>query len=337
MFEQIPTILTPAELLDKALGRASKIEKVDKVALYRARKTTIARAESAQQAVVDTLQGYVRKFPSLDKVNTYERELIDVVVGVDALRKALARVEGAAAVVEALGGEARTQMKRAGSAGDAAAAHRRLAGRLASVVNQLEKPLAFLAHARAVFREIPEVTPGDATIVIAGYPNVGKSSLLARLSHARPEIAPYAFTTKRANVGHFSWPEGPAHRSRRYQLVDTPGLLDQPPAKRNQIERQAALALSYLSDVIVFMLDPSEACGYPLVAQERLLASVRSEFPQVPLVLVENKADLLRGEGRGLAVSCTTGAGLAELKRAIVEAVPADKYAQAFPDEGLPT
>jgi len=149
-------------------------------------------------------------------------------------------------------------------------------------------------------------TPGDPTIVIAGYPNVGKSSLLARLSKARPEIAPYPFTTKSANIGHFQWPEaGPAHRQKRYQAVDTPGLLEKPAAKRNYIEQQAVLALKYLADAVVFVLDPSEACGYDLPTQEKLLAHVRQEFPTAPLMVVENKADLVaRPDSPNLRISC---------------------------------
>lgn len=327
MYPLIPTILRSDELLDKALGRSSKIVKEDRVAFYRARKTTLAQLESVRDILLETLEKYVKRFPNLDKVDSYERELIDVVVGADRLKNALARIDGSAAILKRVSDEYLRRVARARESPTVMQSKRSAIGRLSSMIDDLSEPLLFLGHAREVLRAIPEVTPGDPTIVLAGYPNVGKSSLLARLSRARPEIAPYAFTTKSANIGHFHWPEtGPEHRRKRHQLVDTPGLLEQPPEKRNAIEQQAALALRFLADVIVFILDPSEACGYTLGQQEGLLEQVRREFPGAPMLVVENKSDLKARASGNLPISCETGDGIAELRRRIVDAVPIDKY-----------
>lgn len=326
MYDRVPTIRTPAELLDRALGRAARIVKADRDSFYRVRKTTLARIESATDRLVTTLQGYVRAFPNLDRVSTYERELIDLVLGVRALQRALSRLEGASETVRELGRRGAADAKRSSKREALVENHRRVVGRVSSVVRDLREPLEFLAHARAVLQKVPDVTPDDPTLVLAGYPNVGKSSLLARLSRARPEIAPYPFTTKQIEIGHFWWPEGPRHRARRYQLIDTPGLLEKPPAQRTKIERQAALALAYLADVILFVLDPSEACGYPLPDQRRLLEALREEFRGLPFVVVDTKSDLRRRPDAELFVSAETGEGLPELKRRIVDAVPADRF-----------
>ena len=103
---------------------------------------------------------------------------------------------------------------------------------------------------------------------IVGLPNVGKSNLVTVLSTAEPEIAPYPFTTKGVIVGHIEddW--------RKYQIVDTPGLLDRTFDERNAIEKQAVLALRYLTDVILFVIDPSESCGFSLEVQEKLLSNI---------------------------------------------------------------
>jgi nucleolar GTP-binding protein len=332
VYEQIPTILNPEELLNKALGRASKIQKEDKVSFYRVRKTIDARAETTRELLVDTLTRYVKSFPSLDRIDTYERELIDILVGVDALRKALGRISGATSVLEGWGVAAVREIRRADSEEDILAIHRRFVGKLSSLVDELAEPLAFLAKAREAFHQVPQVTPGDATIVIAGYPNVGKSSLIGRLSNARPEIAPYPYTTKQANVGHFLEPGMPEWKARRFQLIDTPGLLEKTPERRNAIEQQAVLALTYLADVILFVIDPTESCGYTLADQEHLLEIIRKEFRDVPILVVENKVDL--GPGSGLKdrlhVSCTTGQGIEPLRTRILEAVPHDPFAAEF-------
>lgn len=327
MYPKIPTILRSDELLDKVLSRASKIEKSDQEALWRIKKTISAQLESMRDTLVDTLAKYVTAFPNLDKVSTYERDLIDVVIGVHPLKKAIGRVSGATETLKAvLEGQLRIA-NRSMNVQDMKQAKRAAVGRASSIVDELDAPLRFLGRSRDVLRALPEVTPGDPTIVLAGYPNVGKSSLLARLSRARPEIAPYPFTTKSANIGHFTWPpDVPEHRRLRYQLVDTPGLLEKLPEKRNAIEKQAALALRYLADAVVFILDPSEACGYDLPTQEKLLERVNVEFPGAPVIVVENKVDLRRRASPHLKISCETGEGIQRLFDAVVKAVPADKY-----------
>ena len=90
---------------------------------------------------------------------------------------------------------------------------------------------------------------------MAGSPNVGKSALITSLSSGEPEIAAYPFTTKQLHLGHFM------NRRRKYQMVDTPGLLDRPMHKRNDIEMQAISALENLGSLVLFLIDESENCG----------------------------------------------------------------------------
>ena len=80
------------------------------------------------------------------------------------------------------------------------------------------------------------------------------------------------------------------------QIVDTPGILDRPMAERNEIEREAIAALKYLAHVIIFMIDPSEACGWNLEQQLNLLKEVQKMFPMNPLLIVLNKVDITQPE-----------------------------------------
>jgi len=73
--------------------------------------------------------------------------------------------------------------------------------------------------------------------------------------------------------------------------------------------------------VVLFVIDPSEKCGYPVDDQERLLARWREEFPRLPIVAVETKCDLLRRTTDRLQVSATTGEGIDELESRIRELV----------------
>ena len=95
------------------------------------------------------------------------------------------------------------------------------------------------------------------------------------------------------------------------QLVDTPGILDRPREMRNAIEQQALSAVTHIADVILFLLDASEQCGYPLDAQVRLLEEVQSTA-RVPVEVVVNKADIRALSGYP-NISTETGEGVAEL------------------------
>lgn len=329
-FTGIPTILRPQELLDKAFSRASRIEKPDRDRRYRQRKTTQARLEAVRNIINDALERYVRRFPSLDQVEPYHKELIDLLIGEDRYRLALGRVEqGRKNLVQFMNRE----MNEASTELDVPVllqTQRRAYGRVSSQLKSLEEPLEELARFREIMRRLPTVTPGLFTVVIAGYPNVGKSSLIRALTDAEPEIASYPFTTKAAHVGHMGLrPEeekGRRWRDRRLkmQVIDTPGLLDRPAAERNPIEQQAALALRHLADLVLYLRDPTGHCGYPVEDQERLLEEVRRVVPDAPLVLVETKSDLTQGTPAShdddlLRISTVTGDGVERLRTLILE------------------
>ena len=148
------------------------------------------------------------------------------------------------------------------------------------------------------------------SVVVAGFPNVGKSSLVARLSSAKPEVAPYAFTTRAIVVGHTDLGFD------RLQVVDTPGVLGRP-TRSNEAEQEALAVVGTQPTIILFVLDPSGSCGYPLADQEALLARWKSEFPTTPIVAVETKSDLIRSVSGRLAVSSVSGEGIDELRREI--------------------
>ena len=64
------------------------------------------------------------------------------------------------------------------------------------------------------------------------FPNVGKSSFMNKVTRADVEVQPYAFTTKSLYVGHMDY------KYLRWQVIDTPGILDHSLEERNTIEMQ---------------------------------------------------------------------------------------------------
>lgn len=135
-------------------------------------------------------------------------------------------------------------------------------------------------------KRIPDINPELQTIVVAGPPNVGKSSFVKRVSTAKPEVREYPFTTKSLILGHIIFED------LYIQVLDTPGLLDKPLSKRNKVELQAILALKHLASVVIFMIDPSERCGYELEYQVNVYREVSEYFKEIPIIVCLNKIDV---------------------------------------------
>ena len=90
-------------------------------------------------------------------------------------------------------------------------------------------------------------------------------------------------------------------------MIDTPGLLDRPLEDRNDIELQAISALRYVGDVLLFILDPSEECGFTMAEQEKLLDEVRHTV-KIPVLVVANKIDMPHAEAHAdMQMSTLTG------------------------------
>jgi nucleolar GTP-binding protein len=224
--------------------------------------------------------------------------MADILFGMDRIRQSLGAVGWAAKHTKMVGNQLAVQSRKSD---DTTLVRKRTVARLASMVHQIDKDLRFLNEVRNVLRKLPHVEDA-CTIVIAGYPNVGKSSFIRHVSSAAPEVASYPFTTKGIIVGHR------IVKRERIQFVDTPGILDRPADERNAIEKQALSAMMNVADIILFILDPSEHCGYPMEVQLNLLEEVKGLI-DVPLVVVSNKSDITAAEGY-LTMSTQTGDGV---------------------------
>ena len=308
----IPTISTADELIGRAFHKAAKVQIADPDRKYRLKKTSIAKLQSVAQHLDSTLSGYVKSFPSFDELHPFQRELLDLLLDLDKLKKSLGALDWARKKILELCGEKLRLMRRSFDLNVIDATREEAYGRVASVMKQVKKDLNFLIWSREKIRKLPTIFPESPTVVIAGYPNVGKSMLVAKLSSAKPEVAPYPFTTKGMIVGHFD------HRWRSYQVIDTPGLLDRPLNERNQIELQAILALRHLADVMVFLIDPTGACGATVEKQRELLSQIRRDFPESAIIEVQSKSDLKRGDAE-IAVSALTGDGVEALRKLIID------------------
>lgn len=107
-----------------------------------------------------------------------------------------------------------------------------------------------------------------------------------KITRANVDVQPYAFTTKSLFVGHCDY------RYLRWQVIDTPGILDHPLEERNTIEMQAITALAHLTCSVLYFVDISEQCGYTIEQQCSLFRSIKPLFANKELIIVVNKIDV---------------------------------------------
>ena len=300
-----------AEILDIAFHRASLANPHGSTKPERDRRRAQLKVVRSSATVGRHLRLEARGLrpPALGE---FERALVDRAFGAGVLDRALVRLHRAEERIRRAAHEAERAVGQASGSEELGDQVRAFYGRLASFVREIDPDLERVREVKHYLAGRPQLDPAAPRLVVAGFPNVGKSSLVARLSSARPKVAAYPFTTVAIAVGHADLGFD------RLQVVDTPGVLGRG-GRENAAEAEAETTVEKAATVVLFVLDPSESSGYPIEDQERLLARWREEYPDLAILPVETKSDLVRRPGAALAVSAKTGEGLDQLWRQLRE------------------
>ncbi len=290
-FNKIQSVETPKFYLNTAFSRARKEEKKYRNNLKKvgkAKRTVMVekhRFNYVQDYFKNAFHKLVSSFPSTDQLSEFYSELLSTYIEIGTLKKSLSTISWAASKVDEL---ARMYSKKLGQDmpySEVLKVRKSFYGRVSSVINRLEKHLLYLKEARRVIVAFPVVKDNLFTVCITGFPNAGKSTLLSRLTSAKPAIGSYAFTTKQLNLGYSSF------NSRKVQFIDCPGTLARP-EKMNYIERQAYLAVKYLASIVVFVYDLTGE--YSLREQDALLRKMEGFDKKI--VFYVSKTDILSKE-----------------------------------------
>jgi nucleolar GTP-binding protein len=287
------------ELLDKAFSRASEAADKEDVSglkpIMKAKIKERVRLKVAIGAILNPISRLERAIPPRSALEPFYQELLET-LGAEALESARRRIARATRNVKRLRARAFTDLDRARGAASMHVIRRTAYGRISSEVRSLRPCMEYLEELRPKLRELPTIKFDLPTVVIAGCPNVGKTTLLRSLTGSEPEIRPIPFTTQRIQLGYY------AEGWTKIQVIDTPGLLDRPIEERNPLERKAIGAIRHLSNMVVFMIDPTTRSGFPLDDQLGLLGQIRETFP-TRIVIAVNKADIASPEEAEAAVT----------------------------------
>lgn len=265
--------------------------------------------------------------------------MLNTLYDADHFRIALGQISTAKRLIETVSRDYVRLLKYAQSLFQCKQLKRAALGRMATICKRLKDPLIYLEQVRQHLGRLPSIDPNTRTLLICGYPNVGKSSFLRSITRADVDVQPYAFTTKSLFVGHFDY------KYLRFQAIDTPGILDHPLEEMNTIEMQSITAIAHLRSAILYFMDLSEQCGYGVQAQIQLFQSIKPLFANKLVFIVINKTDLRKPEDLEpelqqslnsltqsanvelLQLSCLTTEGITNVKNAACDRLIADRVA----------
>lgn len=288
-FKKMHAVPSATELVDIVLMRTQR--KTPTVVhpgykINRIRSFYMRKIKFTQQTISERLTHILTDFPRLNDIHPFYADLCNTLYDRDHYKLALGQINTARSLVDAIARDMIRMVKYGDSLYRCKCLKRAALGRMCTVLKRQKASLAYLEEVRKHMSRLPALDPNTRTLLMCGLPNVGKSSFMNKITRANVDVQPYAFTTKSLFVGHCDY------RYLRWQVIDTPGILDHPLEERNTIEMQAITALAHLTCSVLYFVDISEQCGYTIEQQCSLFRSIQPLFANKQLIIVVNKVDI---------------------------------------------
>lgn len=287
-FKKIGAIPSSTELVDIVLTRTQRRTPTvvhPGYKIQRIRTFYMRKIKFTQQTISERLSAILTEFPRLNDIHPFYADLCNTLYDKDHYKLALGQINTARSLVDAIARDMIRMVKYGDSLYRCKCLKRAALGRMCTVLKRQKASLAYLEEVRKHMSRLPALDPNTRTLLMCGLPNVGKSSFMNKITRANVDVQPYAFTTKSLYVGHCDY------RYLRWQVIDTPGILDHPLEDRNTIEMQAITALAHLTCSVLYFVDISENCGYTIEQQCSLFKSIKPLFANKELIIVVNKID----------------------------------------------
>ena len=280
MFD-LPYVPSAKDLVDVSFGQGRKMARDVRGQKRKNKELKILASEERRVNIIGRniegqLKSIIERFPSYEQLPEFYQKLLDLKIEKNRYKRSLGAVNWCSGKVKQLRERTLRDMR---SSRDKELSKKFL-GRVSSMIQRISGDLDTLIEIKIMLDSFP-VIKDEPTLVVAGYPNAGKSTFVKNLTGSNIKIAEYPFTTQSIMIGKIKV------RYTQYQIIDTPGLLDRPMSKRNKVELEAVLALQFLSNVILFLIDPMG----DVEEQLGLLAEVSENFKTKIFVGI-NKMDI---------------------------------------------
>ncbi|CAB9503997.1 Nucleolar GTP-binding protein 1 [Seminavis robusta] len=328
---RLPVVKSPVELMNKARTEAERV-KADtemKNARNRARKHGTETLNTLTQALCIPLRDIVKGYNSeFRRLHPFEKVVADLTARARqrrdglTLQDVLNEIHEARKMLLEAGKDWVAKAKNAETAREANEAMEEGTECLLDLYQQLAaEPVTGIVALQSSLRSAPAIQLDTPAVVLVGVPNVGKSSIVRKISSGTPEINNYPFTTRGMTLGHVEvfWadndaiakavipderrkPGAPSQDvvmgkyafSQLCQVMDSPGLLLRDNEDRNEMEMLTIAAMQHLPTAVIYVMDLSGEAGdrFSSVSDQlQLRRQVRSRFPRRPWIDVVSKAD----------------------------------------------
>lgn len=271
------------DILNGAINRIKKIKDKN----YKIQ--SLKRYDSLKDYLNYKILELINLFPKKN-TNKFYLELLDLYIPIEKVFEAKRRLIFIRKKINEFYRDYKLKVKVYKNKEDIKKVNKEFYGRVFSLLKRNKKYFNIVEAIKEFYRNMPRIKDLP-TVVITGLPNVGKSTLLKKLTGSEPEISNYPFTTKDIMIGYIKTPYSDI------QVLDVPGILDREITKMNEIEKRAILALKYLANIIVFVIDVTETCGYKIEEQENVLRRILKLF-KAKTYLYFSKADLFSEKER---------------------------------------
>ncbi|KPJ10609.1 putative nucleolar GTP-binding protein 1 [Papilio machaon] len=204
-FKKIAVVPTAKDFIDIILSKTQRktptvVHKHYKITRIRA--FYIRKVKFTQQNFHDRLSRIIQEFPKLDDVHPFYADLMNVLYDKDHYKLGLGQLNTARHLIDNVAKDYVRLLKYGDSLYRCKQLKRAALGRMATIMKRQGANLTYLEQVRQHLARLPSIDPYTRTIIICGFPNVGKSSFINKITRADVEVQPYAFTTKSLYVGH---------------------------------------------------------------------------------------------------------------------------------------
>lgn len=289
-FKSIQAVPNAKQFVDVVLSKTQRKTPTEIHPGYkisRIRKFYMRKVKYTQQTLQEKLQKILTDFPMLDQIHPFYADLMNVLYDRDHYKLALGQLNVANTLIRNVAKDYVKLLKFGDSLYRCKQLKRAALGRMMKILSKNASSFSYLEEVRLHIARLPSIDPNTRTILVCGFPNVGKSSFMKKVTRAQVDVQDYAFTTKSLFLGHLDY------KQQRWQVIDMPGILDKPLEERNTIEMQSITALAHLRAAILYFIDISETCGYSIEQQCDLFKSLKPLFVNKPAMVIMTKTDLI--------------------------------------------
>lgn len=205
LFKNIQSIHSADQMIDVILSKTQRktpSEVHPNYAIGRIREFYMRKIKFCSEQFQETLKGIVNSFPQLNDIHPFFSDILNILYDKDHYKIALSQINVVGTIIEKICKDYLKLIKYADSLYRCKALKIAAFGRMCTAVKRVGPSLVYLEEIRKHIGRLPSIDPFAPTILFFGYPNVGKSSLINKMTRAKVEVSSMPFSTQNLYVGH---------------------------------------------------------------------------------------------------------------------------------------